>query len=223
MHEPDLWRRRSERVAGAVLAAAMPLVAAGALLHPSEFDPALRSRPGYVPIHLLIASGLVLALPGLLLLLGRLWRRANAFDAAAALLATLGWSLFMAQILYEGVGVPALQEQAGGQTFDVLAGPVTIFYLSGAVAFALGFVLAGIRLPAKGAPVWASRLLCIAPLPILWPPLPDWAGKASVVIFTIGLARLGLWLGPTGPARTGTPRTTAPRRRSPARSGWSTR
>jgi hypothetical protein len=184
----------ANRAAGGGLVAGMALLVGGVLLHPSEFDPAMRSYSSYVPIHLVIAAGLVVALPGLLLVLGVLLRSGSWIDRIAALCCTWGWTLFTSQIILEGLAVPALQRQAAGARLEFLEGPVAAFYLFGAACFALGFVLLGWRLPRAGAPAWASRLLMIAPVPILWPPVPDLLGKSAVVVFAVGLARVGLWL-----------------------------
>lgn len=182
------------RTAGVALVAGLVLLVGGVLLHPSEFDPAMRSTPSYVPIHVAIAAGLVLALPGLLLVLGTLLRAGSWMDRIAAVCCTWGWTLFTSQILLEGLAVPVMQRQVPNTPLEFLEGPVAAFYIFGAACFALGFVLLGWRLPRAGAPVWASRLLMIAPVPILWPPVPDVVGKSAVVVFAIGLARLGVWL-----------------------------
>jgi len=190
----SIWLRRAHRIGGWGLVLGMLLLAVGVMLHPSEFDPDLRSAPHYAAIHTDIAAGLVVALPGLLLVLGTLWEDATAVDALAALLCTLGWVLFLAQIIIEGLVIPVIQQTLATAPIDVLQGPAVVFYSIGAAAFALGFPLAGWRLPSKGAPVWPTRLLLIAPLPILWPPVPDWLGKTSAVVFAVGLAGTGVWL-----------------------------
>jgi hypothetical protein len=172
----------------------MALVLGGVLLHPSEFDPAMRSYPSYVPIHVAIAAGLVVALPGLLLVVATLLRSGSWIDRIAALCCTWGWTLFTSQILLEGIAVPVMQRQTAGTQLEFLDGPVAAFYIFGAACFALGFVLLGWRLPRTGAPAWASRLLMVAPIPILWPPVPDVLGKSAVVVFAVSLARLGFWL-----------------------------
>jgi hypothetical protein len=182
------------RIAGLGLVAGMAFLIAGVLFHPSELDPAMRSYPSYVPIHVVIATGLVVALPGLLLVLGVLLRSGSWLDRIAALCCTWGWTLFTSQILLEGLAVPVMQRQVAGAQLEFLEGPVAAFYLFGAACFALGFVILGWRLPKFGAPGWASRLLMIAPIPILWPPIPDELGKSAVVVFAVGLARLGIWL-----------------------------
>jgi hypothetical protein len=182
------------RAAGFALVVGMALVAGGALLHPSEFDPAMRSYPSYVPIHAAIAAGLVAALPGLLLVVATLLRSGSWIDRIAVLCCTWGWTLFTSQILLEGLAVPVMQRQAAGTQLEFLEGPVAAFYIFGAACFALGFVIAGWRLPRTGAPAWASRLLMIAPVPILWPPVPDVVGKSAVLVLSVGLARLGFWL-----------------------------
>jgi hypothetical protein len=190
----DRAKDLAARLAGAGLVAGMALLVAGVLLHPSEFDPAMRSYPSYVPIHVGIALGLLVALPGLILVLGPLVRSGSRLDGLAALLCTWGWVLFTSQIILEGIAVPILERQRPGPPLDFLQGPVAAFYVAGAVCFALGFVLLGWRLPRAGAPAWACRLLLVAPIPILWPPIPDWLGKSAVVVFAMGLARLGVWL-----------------------------
>jgi hypothetical protein len=192
--EPMRVNDGGNRTAGAGLVVGMVLLVAGVAFHPSEFDPAMRSYPRYVPIHVGIAMGLVAGLPGLLLVLKEYLRTASLIDRIAALCCTWGWTLFTSQILLEGLAVPVMQRQVAGTPLAFLEGPVAVFYVFGAACFALGFVLLGWRLPRAGAPAWASRLLMIAPVPVLWPPVPDVLGKCAVAVFAIGMARLGVWL-----------------------------
>jgi len=186
--------RVSRMAAGLALILGTVLMVVAVLLHPSEFDPALRSHPHYVAIHLCMVTGQVLALPGLLLLVGRLLAGATFADILAALLVTLGWTQFTTQIVVEGLVVPGIERQYGIGPIDVLAGPASSFYLLGAAGVAIGFPLLAWRLPRIGAPRWAARLLFLAPLPVFWPPLPDWLGKGAFVVFAAGIYALGSWL-----------------------------
>lgn len=198
------------RLSGLALLASGILATIGFSVHPHDAEGSNHTR--WLVAHVVVMSGALLNLLGLMGLYLRSARRLGVTGLIGFLLTTISLVLYLGKLYWSGFLYPLVMAHHPAflrdQGFNPGTDPVdpvvkAVFYL-GPVLFALGYAVLGLGLLRLGtypaAALWA--VVVGAQLVGLWPLLPGVVQHLSVlvsIVYTIGIAWIGTLLATSVP------------------------
>jgi hypothetical protein len=190
---------RSFNRSGALLIIGGLLIAVPMLFHPDDSKPGFALQAAWIPVHILLSIGSIVAFMGLLGLCGALHGKLTVFGRAALGLSLLGTALFTGLLFFVEITLfPVLSRDPAYQALltdsgPLLGGPFGIAVLLSSLIVSLGYVFLAIYLAAARTISVVNAVLFIGvPLAAFAPPLPFAAELIGAVLFGIALTWLGV-------------------------------